>query len=74
MLNDIDLIRKAALDNHGIAYVIEDHVAADIAEGALVRVLEDWTPPFDGYYLYYPSRRQPSPVFSMLLAALRFRE
>jgi DNA-binding transcriptional LysR family regulator len=74
VLNDIDLIRKAALDNHGIAYVIEDHVAADIAEGALVRVLEDWTPPFDGYYLYYPSRRQPSPVFSMLLAALRFRE
>lgn len=73
VLNDVDLIAKAAVSGHGIAFVIEDHVATQLADGTLVRVLEDWCTPFDGYYLYYPSRRQPSTVFTLLLDALRFR-
>jgi DNA-binding transcriptional LysR family regulator len=43
-------------------------------DGSLVRVLEDWCEPFDGYFLYYPSRRQPSPAFSLVLDALRYRQ
>jgi len=48
-------------------------VEADVAEGRLVRVLEDWCEPGPGYHLYYPSRRQPSPAFSLVLDALRNR-
>jgi DNA-binding transcriptional LysR family regulator len=73
VLNNTDLIVAAAVAGHGIAHLIEDRFAPLITEGALVRVLEDWCEPFDGYYLYYPSRRQPSPAFSLLLEALRFR-
>lgn len=74
VLNDVGLIVAAAAAGHGIAHVVEDRVAPSLAEGALVRVLEDWCEPFDGFYLYYPSRRQPSPAFSLLLDALRHRE
>jgi DNA-binding transcriptional LysR family regulator len=74
VLNRGDLIINAAAAGHGIAFMVEDHVSDLLAEGALVRVLEDWCEPFDGYHLYYPSRRQPSPVFTLLLDALRFRE
>lgn len=73
VLNDVDLITQAAVAGHGIAFVLEDHVAAELADGSLVRALEDWCQPFDGYYLYYPHRRQPSPAFRLLLDALRFR-
>lgn len=72
--NDTDLLVDAAVRGHGIAFVLEDHVAARLADGSLVRVLEDWCEPFDGYYLYYPSRRQPSAAFSLVLDALRYRE
>ena len=44
---------------------------ADVAEGRLKRVLADWCPPFSGYHLDYPSRRQPSPAFALLVDALR---
>ena len=74
IFNDVDLIVAAALAGHGLAHLVEDHVAAAIADGALVRVLDDWCDPFDGYYLYYPSRRQPSAAFRLLLDALRFQE
>jgi DNA-binding transcriptional LysR family regulator len=50
---------------------MEDMVASFIADGRLVRVLEDWTPPFSGYHLYYPNRRHPSPAFTALLEELR---
>lgn len=73
LFNDVDLIVEAALAGHGLAHLIEDRVLQFIADGALVRVLEDWCDPFDGYYLYYPSRRQPSAVFGLLLEALRYR-
>jgi DNA-binding transcriptional LysR family regulator len=61
----------AAIAGLGIALLPEDEVAASVADGRLVRVLEDWCPPFAGYHLYYPSRRQPSPAFSLVVKALR---
>lgn len=62
----------AALAGMGITLLPEDEVGSHIKEGRLVRVLEDWCPPFAGYHLYYPSRRQPSPAFSLVLNAVRF--
>ena len=64
----------AAVAGLGIASLPEEEFAPHIHEGRLVRVLEDWCPPFPGYYLYYPSRRQPSPAFSLVLNALRYSE
>ena len=73
ILNDPRMIRRAALAGFGLAFLPEDHVADDLAAGTLVRLLDDWTPPFPGYHLYYPSRRQHSPAFALLLEALRYR-
>jgi DNA-binding transcriptional LysR family regulator len=56
-----------------LACVLEEQAAHLIAEGRLVRVLADWCPPFSGYHLYYPSRRQHSPAFAVLVEALRYR-
>lgn len=63
----------SALQGLGLAYMPEDIAAPCIASGRLVRVLEDWCPPFSGYHLYYPSRRHASPAFSLLVDALRYR-
>lgn len=63
----------AALGGLGLTLLPEDELMPHIVSGRLVRVLEDWCPRFDGYHLYYPSRRQPSPAFSMVLDALRIR-
>ncbi|MCW4461487.1 LysR family transcriptional regulator [Sphingomonas sp. BT-65] len=73
VLNDVDLIADAAIAGRGIAFLMEDQFEAQLASGALVRVLDDWCEPFDGYHLYYPSRRQPSPAFRIVLQALRYR-
>jgi DNA-binding transcriptional LysR family regulator len=73
VFNSMPMIRKAALDGFGLAFVMEDHVAADLADGRLVTVLEDWCPPFTGYHLYYPSRRQPSAAFAIVVETLRNR-
>ena len=64
---------KAALAGFGLAYLPEDLVQADLAKGRLIRVLTDWCPPFSGYHLYYPSRRQPPPAFALLVDSLRYR-
>jgi DNA-binding transcriptional LysR family regulator len=56
-----------------LAYVPEDLVQAHLAKGRLKRVLEDWCQPYSGYHLYYPSRRQPSAAFALLVDALRHR-
>ncbi len=64
---------KAALAGLGLAYLMEDLAAEHIAEGRLVSLLTDWSPPFSGYHLYYPSRRQPSPAFAVLIEAMRYR-
>jgi DNA-binding transcriptional LysR family regulator len=74
IFNDVGMILQAAAAGFGLACVLEDHVAADLAAGRLERVLEDWCPPFPGYHLYYPSRRQPSAAFALLVEALRYRE
>jgi DNA-binding transcriptional LysR family regulator len=63
----------AALAGFGLAYLPEDSVRTHIADGRLVRVLADWCLPYPGYHLYYPSRRQPTPAFTMLVNALRYR-
>ena len=73
VVNTAPLLVKAALAGLGLACIFEDQVQAPIAEGKLVRVLEDWCPPFPGYHLYYPSRRQPTPAFALLVEALRHR-
>ena len=72
-VNDIAVIRRAALEGLGIAFIPEDYAQAHLDSGELIRVLADWTPPFPGYYLYYPSRRQQSPAFALLVEALRYR-
>lgn len=64
---------KAALAGHGLAFVPEDRVREHINAGRLVRVLADWCPPFAGFHLYYPSRRQPTPAFALIVEALRLR-
>ena len=61
----------AALAGLGLVLLPEDELAPHLSDGSLVRVLEDWCPPFAGYHLYYPSRRQPSPAFSLVVKALR---
>lgn len=63
----------AALAGYGIAYLPENLVEQHIAEGRLVQVLNDWSPKFSGYHLYYPSRRQSSPAFQVIVEALRQR-
>jgi DNA-binding transcriptional LysR family regulator len=67
-------VLQAALDGFGIAYLLETHVQPYVDLGELTVVLGDWSPPFDGYHLYYPSRRQPTPAFSVIVEALRYRE
>lgn len=57
-----ELIRRAALDGLGLAFVFEEAVTVDIREGRLVTVMDDWCPPFDGFYIYYPSRHQMRPA------------
>ena len=70
-MNDVDVLVRAALDGVGLALALEDHVATQLASGALIRVLDDWCPPFAGYFLYYPSRRQQPPALSALIETLR---
>jgi DNA-binding transcriptional LysR family regulator len=66
-------LSMAAIACHGVCFVIEDQVSPLLANGTLERVLEDWCPPFDGYHLYYPTRRQASPAFRILVDELRYR-
>ncbi|OIS94237.1 LysR family transcriptional regulator [Brucella cytisi] len=63
----------AAVSGYGIAYVPENIVERHIASGELTRVLDEWSPFFDGYFLYYPTRRQNSPAFKIIVDALRHR-
>ena len=70
-VNDAEFMIRAALDGVGVAYALEDYVSEHIARGKLVRVLEDWCPPFDGYFLYYPGRRHQPPALKALIDELR---
>jgi DNA-binding transcriptional LysR family regulator len=71
LLDEVDLVVQAALDGAGLAWVGEDRVAEHLASGALVRVLEDWCPPFPGFFLYYPSRKQHPAALTALIETLR---
>ncbi len=73
VFNTGSLILRAALSGLGLAYLPEDRVRSHLDDGHLVRVLTDWCAPFPGYHLYYPSRRQPTPAFALLVEALRYR-
>lgn len=71
--NDPELAVAAALEDRGLVCLMTDYLAPHLASGRLVRVLADWCPPFSGYHLYYPSRRQITPAFRLLIDALRWR-
>ena len=71
VVDDADLMIRAAIDGLGLTFSFEEYVAPQIASGALVRVLEDWCPPFAGYFLYYPSRRQQPAALAALIETLR---
>jgi DNA-binding transcriptional LysR family regulator len=71
--NNSVIAMRAACAGAGIGHFLEDHALDDIKAGRLVPVLDDWSPPFAGYHLYYPSRRQMSPAFAVVVDALRYR-
>jgi DNA-binding transcriptional LysR family regulator len=71
IVDDADIMIRAAIDGVGLAFAFEDHAAPHLASGALVRVLEAWCSPFAGYFLYYPSRRQQPAALSALIETLR---
>ncbi|WP_336945941.1 LysR substrate-binding domain-containing protein [Asaia sp. HN010] len=71
--NSASMVRQAALDGFGLACVMEDQMSEPVQAGRLIRVLEDWCPPFPGYHLYYPSRRNASAAFRLVVEALRYR-
>jgi DNA-binding transcriptional LysR family regulator len=71
VVSDAEFMIRAALDGVGLAFMLEDYVREHIARGRLVRVLDDWCPPFDGYFLYYPSRRHQPPALQALVDTLR---
>lgn len=73
VFNNITLRVNAALEGLGLAFLPDDAVQPYLSRGRLKRVLEDWCPPFPGYQLYYPSRRQTSPAFALLAEAPRYR-
>jgi DNA-binding transcriptional LysR family regulator len=73
IFNTNSLALRAVLDGLGLGYCLDDMAAEAIADGRLIRVLEDWCEPFPGYHIYYPSRRQLSPALRLLIDALRFR-
>jgi DNA-binding transcriptional LysR family regulator len=73
VFNTVSLMANMAVAGLGLAYLPEDVVQNHVAEGRLVRVLTDWSAPASGYHLYYPSRRQATPAFALLVDALRYR-
>ncbi|MCM2292539.1 LysR substrate-binding domain-containing protein [Allorhizobium sp. BGMRC 0089] len=72
VFNDADLLIAAATEGFGILYILEDLVAAQLADGSLIRLLEPWCKPFAGYHLYYPNRNGTA-AFELFKQALRER-
>ena len=73
VFNTATPILNAALAGFGLAYLTEQQVQKYLESGQLVRALANWCPPFSGYHIYYPTRRQPSAAFAVLVEALRYR-
>jgi DNA-binding transcriptional LysR family regulator len=74
VFNSLSMRLNAVLAGLGLAYLPEDQVQSYVADGRLIRVLDDWCAPFPGYHLYYPSRRQHAPAFAVLVDALRHQD
>lgn len=74
IFNGLQQVLSATLAGMGLAFMLEEAVAPHLADGSLVRVLDDWCAVFPGYHLYYPSRRQPSTAFSLVVHALRHHQ
>ncbi|MGH9158949.1 MAG: LysR family transcriptional regulator [Vicinamibacteraceae bacterium] len=72
ILDDEDLVVQAAIDGAGLALVAEDRAAPHLAQGELMRVMEDWTPPFPGFFLYYPHRKQQPAALAAVIETFRF--
>ena len=72
VFDDTEMVLTAARDGFGLACVMDDGVKRDLEAGTLRVVMSDWCPPFSGYHLDYPSRRQPSAAFRLLVEALRY--
>ena len=72
--NDIGLLTRAAIDGVGLTFMSEEQAGPHLASGALVRVLEEWCPPFPGFFLYYPSRRQQPAALTALIDTLRLKQ
>ena len=71
ILDDVDLVIRAAVDGAGLAFMAEDRITDYLSDGSLERVLEDWCPPFPGFFLFYPSRRQQPAAMTALIETLR---
>jgi DNA-binding transcriptional LysR family regulator len=71
VVDDVQLLIRAAIDGVGLTFLMEEHAAPYLANGQLIRVLEDWCEPFAGYFLYYPSRRQQPAALTALINTLR---
>ncbi|WP_084805452.1 LysR family transcriptional regulator [Bradyrhizobium sp. NAS80.1] len=71
VIDDTHLVIQAALAGVGLGLVYEEQVAEDIAKRRLIRVLEDWTPPIPGFFMYYPNRQHQPAALSALVNALR---
>ncbi len=71
VLDDVDLMIRAAIDGAGLAFMAEDRARPHLDSGALERVLDDRSPPFPVFFLYYPSRRQQPAALTALIATLR---
>lgn len=73
VVNDIAIVRQAAVHGLGLCYLPKDYLQEQIDDGKLKTVLEGWCPPFPGYHLYYPSRRQHSPALAAFISVVRYR-
>jgi DNA-binding transcriptional LysR family regulator len=71
VVDDVEVLVRAALDGVGLAFMSDEQSAPHLASGALVQVLEDWCPPYAGFFLYYPSRRHQPAALSALIETLR---
>jgi DNA-binding transcriptional LysR family regulator len=71
IVDDVEVLIRAAIDGVGLAFMSDEQAAPHIVGGALVRVLEDWCPPYPGFFLYYPSRRQQPAALAALIDTLR---
>lgn len=72
-VNNVPLARQGALDGLGLAFLPEEYVRPEIAYGDLLHVLADWCDPFPDYHLNFPSRRQQSSVFAVVVDAMRWK-